>query len=168
MARKTSPRWAKRGALIALVLLAPSPLLAADPATAVKFEGRLKHPQSFDVAALQKLPPEHAAVSFQGEHGTTTASYTGAGLWAVLQAAGGLDDDAKGAAFHHVLKLTGRDGYYVLLSTGEIAPEFGGKPAILAYQRGTEPPGASGLRLVIPGDKRGGRDVRDVVSISVE
>lgn len=33
---------------------------------------------------------------------------------------------------------------------------------------GIEPPGRAGLRLVMPGDKRGGRNVRDVVSIHVE
>jgi hypothetical protein len=56
----------------------------------------------------------------------------------------------------------------VVISTGEIAPEFGGKPALLAYkQDGTEQL-ETGLRLVMPGDKRGGRNVRDVVSITIE
>lgn len=159
---------AKTAAFIALILLAPSPLLAAGPALAVVLDGNVKRPQSLDLATLQKLPAEHVTVSFLSEHGTTTASFAGPRLWAVLEAAGGLADDAKAAPLHHMLKVTGRDGYYVLLSTGEIAPEFGGKPAMLAYQRGDEAPGASGLRLIMPGDKRGGRDVRDVVTIHVE
>lgn len=161
------PALATAGGLAALLLFAPaSALYAADPPPSVALDGAVKHAQSFDVAALQKLPAEH--VSFQTERGTTQASFTGARLWAVLEAAGGLVDDAKGAAFHHVLKVTAKDGYFVVLSTGEIAPNFGGKPAIIAYQRGQEAPGASGLRLVLPGDKFGGRDVRDIVTIHVD
>ena len=52
--------------------------------------------------------------------------------------------------------------------TGEIAPDFGAKPALIAYQRDTEAPGAGGLWLVMPGDKLGGRYVHDVVAIDVE
>lgn len=145
------------------------PAGAAPPAAAgVALDGKLKHPQSLDLAALRRLPAEQVQVSFQSERGTTTASYTGARLWAVLEAAGGIDDDEKGAEIHHLLKITGRDGYFVVLSTGEIAPDFGGKPALIAYQRDNEPLGEAGLRLVIPGDKRGGRNVRDVVAITVE
>jgi hypothetical protein len=35
-------------------------------------------------------------------------------------------------------------------------------------QRDNAPLGEAGLRLVIPGDKRGGRNVRDVFAIRVE
>ena len=55
-----------------------------------------------------------------------------------------------------------------VISTGEIAPDFGGKPALLAYRRNDEAPAERGFRLVMPGDKHGGRYVRDVVSIEVE
>jgi hypothetical protein len=180
-----------RGLVFALLFAAVSgPLFAADQANdtassrppsrpsipstgglgppVVALEGKLKHPQSMDLAALRRLPAERMQVSFQTERGPTTASYTGPRLWAVLATAGGIDDDKKGAEIRHTIKVTGRDGYFVVLSTGEIAPEFGGKPAIIAYQRDDEMPGISGLRLIMPGDKRGGRDVRDVVAIRVE
>ena len=98
----------------------------------------------------------------------TTASYTGVSLWAVLMAAGGIADDEKGAELRHVVKIIARDGYMVVISTGEIAPDFGGKPALIAYQREGEPAGEAGLRLVMPGDKRGGRNVRDLIAIRVE
>jgi hypothetical protein len=165
----------RRGLAIALLLsLGSFPLLAADrgdapagPST-IALDGRLKHPQSLDLAALQRLPADHVQVSFHTEHGTTTAGFTGPRLWALLGAAGGLADYKRGAAIRHSITVTGRDGYFIVLSTGEIAPDFGGEPAIVAYRRDGEPSGASGLRLVIPGDKRGGRDVRDVVTIRVE
>jgi hypothetical protein len=167
---------AARSALIAILLsLSTLPLRAADPTrttptppATVVFDGNLQHPQTFDLAALRRLPAEHLQVSFLTEHGTTAAGFTGPRLWAVLAAAGGLADAKKGAAIRHAIRVTGRDGYWVLLSTGEIAPDFGGKPAIIAYQRDGEAPGASGLRLILPGDRHGGRDVRDVVSVRVE
>jgi hypothetical protein len=85
-----------------------------------------------------------------------------------LQAAGGLDDPDKSAPLHHTIKITGRDGYFVIVSTGEVAPEFGDKQAIIAYQRGDKPLGDAGFRLVLQGDKRNGRNVRDVVRVDVE
>jgi hypothetical protein len=56
----------------------------------------------------------------------------------------------------------------VVISTGEIAPNFGGKPAIIAYQRDGEELGEQGLRAVMPGDRRGGRYVHDVVEVEVK
>ena len=89
-------------------------------------------------------------------------------LWALLAEAGGIDDSEKGAELRHTIKITGRDGYRVVISTGEIAPDFGGKRAMLAYERDGKDLGQAGLRVVMPGDKRGGRFVRDVVRIEIE
>lgn len=100
--------------------------------------------------------------------GLKQADFTGVALWALLGEAGGIDDKTKDAVLRHTIKVTGRDGYFVVLSTGEIAPDFGAKPALIAYQRAGEAAGASGFRLVMPGDKRGARYVRDVVAIDVE
>ena len=52
--------------------------------------------------------------------------------------------------------------------TGEIAPDFGAEPAMIACQRDGAPLGGTGFRLVIPGDKHGGRSVRDVTAITIE
>src|SRR5271170_2036296 len=119
-------------ALVFLILIAcgPGPLVAAadvakpagstpPAAEGVALEGKLKHPQSLDFEALRRLPSEQVQVTFQSERGTTTASYTGVRLWVVLAAAGGIDDDEKGAELRYVIKITGRDGYVVVLSTGE-------------------------------------------------
>lgn len=154
-------------ATAAFVPLAAGPLFAAKGA-AIALEGRLKHPQSLDLASLRRLPSEQIQVSFQSERGATNATYTGVRLWTVIAAAGGIDDDEKSAELRHTIWVTGRDGYFIVLSTGEIAPEFGGKPALIAYGRDREPADEAGLRLIMPGDKRGGRNVRDVVAIRVE
>ena len=145
-----------------------APAAAATPNAVLSLEGRIKHPQRLDAEALRQLPAESVQVSFQTERGPLTASFTGVRLWALLDQAGGIDDPEKGAEFHHIVRITGRDGYVVVISTGEIAPEFGGKPALLAYRRDGAAQGETGFRLAMPGDKRGGRYVRDVVSITVE
>jgi hypothetical protein len=63
--------------------------------------------------------------------------------------------------------ITGRDGYAVALAVGELDPHYEGKSVILAYAGGEPPASIAARRLVVPGDKHGGRSVRDVTSIEV-
>jgi len=79
---------------------------------------------------------------------------------------GGIDDSGKSAESRHAIGITAKDDYVVVTSTGEIAPDFGGKAALVAYERGGKP--LDDFRIVMPGDKHGGRNVRDVVSIILE
>jgi DMSO/TMAO reductase YedYZ molybdopterin-dependent catalytic subunit len=145
-----------------------SPSAAANQHLVVSFGGKVKHPLQLNLDALQKLPAEQVKVTYQAGRGVEEASFTGVPLWTLLGEAGGIDDPAKRAELHHIMRITGWDGYLVVISTGEIAPDFGGKPALLAYRRNDEAPAETGFRLVMPGDKHGGRYVRDVVSIEVE
>jgi hypothetical protein len=57
----------------------------------------------------------------------------------------------------HAIRVTAKDSYVVVTSTGEIAPDFGNKGALVAYERDGKP--LDGFRIVMPGDKHGGRDV---------
>lgn len=145
-----------------------APAAAATPNAVLSLEGRIKHPQRLDAEALRQLPAESVQVSFQTDRGPLTASFTGVRLWALLDRAGGIDDADKSAALHHLVRITGQDGYWIVISTGEIAPDFGAAPAMIAYQRDGAPLGGTGFRLVIPGDKHGGRSVRDVTAITIE
>ena len=131
-------------------------------------DGKVKHPQRLTVEMLRKFPAERVEVSFQTGHGLEKSTYTGVPLWALLEEAGGIDDPAKGAELRHTISITGRDGYMIVISTGEIAPDFGGKPAMIAYERDGQELSDTGLRCVMPGDKHGGRYVRDVVEIEVK
>jgi hypothetical protein len=63
--------------------------------------------------------------------------------------------------------VTGRDGYVAVLALAEIDPEFEGKQVLLAYRRNNQPFSNNELRLVVPGDRRGGRSVHDVVRIEL-
>ena len=162
-------------ALAVPALLAPNssgaaPARAAShpssPASLV-LDGQVKHPLRLAADELRPLPATRLDISFQGEHGVEKATYTGTLLWILLKRAGGLDAAGKREDLRHTMTITGRDGYAVVLALGEIDPDFGGRAAMIAYARDGRPIGAGELRLVIPGDKHGGRDVRDVVRIEV-
>ena len=129
-------------------------------------EGKVKAPRHFSLDDLKKLPPQHAEVTFQTDRGPVTANFTGVPLWSLIDAAGGIDDPERNAAVRHAIRVTAKDGYVMVTSTGEIAPEFGGKEALVAYERDGKP--LEDFRIVMPGDKHGARNVRDVVTISIE
>jgi DMSO/TMAO reductase YedYZ molybdopterin-dependent catalytic subunit len=161
--------------VVVLLLLTARPVTAADqsgeattPSSGLLLDGKVKHPQRLSVDVLRKFPAERVEVSFQTARGIEKSSYTGVLLWTLLGEAGGIDDSAKGAELRHTISITGRDGYTVVISTGEIAPDFGGKPAMIAYERDGQELGDTGLRVVMPGDKHGGRYVRDVAEIEVK
>ena len=172
-----SARWLQMASGAVLFLLTIEAVVAPDQSasgesitqsSALVLDGKVKHPQRLSVDALRKFPAERVQVSFQTARGIEKSSYTGVLLWTLLGEAGGIDDSAKGAELRHTISITGRDGYTVVISTGEIAPDFGGKPAMIAYERDGEELGDKGLRVVMPGDKHGGRYVRDVVEIEVK
>lgn len=144
--------------LFACSAVAQSPTLTLD--------GKVKQLQQWTLDDLRKMPAEHVDVSYQTEHGPVSASFTGVLLWSLINSAGGLDDPKNGAAVRHAIRLTATDGYVVVTSTGEISPDFGGKAAIIAYERDGKP--VSGFQLIMPGDKRGGRNIRDIATIEIE
>jgi hypothetical protein len=149
--------------IVALLLVAGS---AAAQSPMLLLEGKVKQPQRWTLDDLKKMPAEHAKVSYQTDRGVVTASFTGVLLWSLIGAAGGMVDSDKGAELRHAIRITAKDDYVVVTSTGEIAPDFGNKAAIVAYERDGKP--LDDFRIVMPGDKHGGRNVRDVVSIKVE
>jgi DMSO/TMAO reductase YedYZ molybdopterin-dependent catalytic subunit len=153
-----------RAAALVVAVMLIGPALAQSPGFLL--EGKVKTPRHFSLDDLKKLPPQHSDVSFQTDRGPTTASFTGVLLWSLIEAAGGIDDPEKGAAIRHAIRVTAKDGYVMVTSTGEIAPDLGGKPALVAYERDGKP--LDDFRIVMPGDKHGARNVRDVVTISVE
>ena len=150
-------------ALVVAVLLAGS---AAAQSPTLTLDGKVKHAQHFVLDDLKKLPAQHADVTYQTDRGPVTASFTGVLLWSLIEAAGGLDDSEKNAAVHHAIRVTAKDSYVMVTSTGEIAPDLGGKQALVAYERDGKP--LDDFRIVMPGDKHGARNVRDVITITVE
>jgi len=150
-------------AIVALSLVA-GPSVAQSPELVL--QGKVRQPQRWTLEDLKKMPAEHADVSYQTDRGAVRASFTGVLLWSLIGAAGGFDDSGKNPELRHAIRITAKDGYVVVTSSGEIAPDFGAKGVIVAYERDGKP--LDDFRIVMPGDKHGGRNVRDVVSINIE
>ena len=165
-------RWPSGGALGAtfLVMLPLSAYgQAAAPAEPAPVElaltGRVEHPRTLTLADLQALPQATVEATFATRQGPQTDSYTGVPLWTLLQAAAPLDDPGRSTHLRHTLLVQGRDGYTVALAIGELDPAFASKQIIVAYAQHGQPQPV--LRLIVPGDLRAGRSVRDLVAIEV-
>lgn len=149
--------------VVAVLLLSAQ---AAPQPVALALGGKVKQPQHWTLDDLRKMPTEHIDVSYLTERGPVKASFTGVRLWALIQAAGGIDDSGKGAELRHAIRITAKDGWVIVTSTGEIAPDFGDKQALVAFERDGKP--LDDFRMVMPGDKHGGRNAHDIVTINIE
>jgi len=145
----------------------PSAAAVAAPSE-VTIKSKLRSELHLSLAEIEKMPAMDVRVSFQSMHGEETATYTGPLLWDVLAKAQAYDPARPRSRVGSVVKLIGRDGYTVALALAEIDPEFEGKRVILAYRKDGERLPKQELRLIVPGDKRGGRSVRNVATIVVE
>ncbi|HEV2188784.1 MAG TPA: molybdopterin-dependent oxidoreductase [Stellaceae bacterium] len=152
--------------LAGLLLIAPAAAQSPAAAPVLSLQGKVKQAQHWTFDDLKKMRAEHADVSYQTEHGPVTASYTGVLLWSLIDQAGGIDDGTRNAVVRHTIRITATDGYVIILSTGEMSPDYGNARVLVAYERDGKP--LDNFRVVIPGDKRGARDVHDVTTIAVE
>ena len=64
-----------------------------------------------------------------------------------------------------IVRVTGADGYAGTFAAGNSRPMFANHPIQLADHMNGAALLNQSLRLVVPGDKRGGRSVRDVARI---
>jgi hypothetical protein len=122
---------------------------------------------TLDPAALGHMLPVKTHISFLTEHGTEGADYTGATLGSVLQELGLITSTNPRDRERQAIVVTGHDGYTVVLAMAEIDPAFEGKQIVLADEVNGQPMPAGEIRLVVPGDRHGGRSVRDVARIEV-
>jgi molybdate transport system substrate-binding protein len=138
----------------------PSPGLlvrrAGEPSRAVSAER---------VAALPRLTQR---VDFMTGHGEQQNDWSGPLLWDVLVASGAIDPAKPAEQVHLVVHVTGADGYVAAVALAEIAPQFADRPIQVADQMNGAPLPDHALRLIVPGDRRGGRSVRDVVRIDID
>jgi DMSO/TMAO reductase YedYZ molybdopterin-dependent catalytic subunit len=147
--------------LASLALFGALPAQAAEP-LAVQGPGG---PVTISAEDLAKLPSIQLNMSFATEHGPRQAVFEGPLLWTVLDHTHAVDPAHHRGDVRQIVLLTGQDGYTAVLALGEISPEFENKQIILAEQMDGKP--LDHLRVVVPGDKRGGRGVHDLVRIAV-
>jgi DMSO/TMAO reductase YedYZ molybdopterin-dependent catalytic subunit len=167
--------YRKLGALVVALfvlmgaMMAPVSAREASPAAGTgSFEltGLVTTPGTVTAEDLHAFAPRTVDVEFQSGQGAQQHTYTGVLLWDVLDKAGiTLNADVKNDALHKYVVLTAADGYEVVISLGEIDPGFGANQYLLAWQE--DGAALPLVRLVLPGDIKGGRYVSDVVKIEV-
>jgi hypothetical protein len=153
---------------------APPPAPAPVPAPVVQLTGAVERPAEYSAADLSARPAITQTVDFGSGSGAQTHTYTGASLWSLLSDAGIQTDAARknDVLGRHVL-ATGADGYKVVFALGELSPDFGNKPGVVAYAEtiaGVSAPLGSSegpFRVTAPGDVKGGRYVSNLTQLSV-
>lgn len=148
-----------------LLLLTPAWAQQAAPSASVKLNGAVKAPASYSMADLSALPAASVSLKVEG-HENLSGTWQGVPLMALIDKAGTVEEKGHGAYLEHVIVARGADGYGVAIAIGEIDPKFEGKQAIVAYRK--DGAALPSLRLIIPGDAHGGRDVRDLAELTVK
>ena len=138
------------------------------PSTKFRLSGAVTTPKTFTPAILAGYRTSTATVSyFSGASGLVTKTFVGVPLYDVINEAGVITDATrKNDLLRKYLAINATDCYQVIVALAEIQPSFGGQQAMVAYAMvdaaGVVQPldeTESALRLVMPGDKAGGRNV---------
>ena len=114
---------------------------------------------------LSGLPRVDVDVTFQTSGGESSGRYSGVLLWDVLIARDAFAGSEHNAELRKIFVVRARDDYEIAFSIGEIHPAYGDTPLMLADQVDGEP-SEGGYREVVPGDTRGGRNVREGTGIA--
>lgn len=157
---------------LALAALSLAPLARAQTggvSTNFRVEGEVQHRLDFDLKKLEALPVATENVWYFTGAGPVNTTWTGANLLDVLDAAGLIvNPNIKNDILRKIVIVTGSDGYESVISGGELEPQFGGEQIIIAYKNDSQPLSSDGFaRMVVPGDKTGGRAVANIVKIEV-
>lgn len=103
-------------------------------------------------------------MTFQTSDGERCGLYQGVLLRPVLESASLLEGTPRKAELRRTFTVIAGDDYEVAFSVGEVHPAFGATPAMIAWAVDGAPlPAQEGLRLVVPCDTRGARNIYDVV-----
>jgi hypothetical protein len=162
-------------ATLLLIGVGSSSLHAACPggvSNSFTVSGEVTNRAVFNLNKLEQFAPAQQNVTYFAAGSVVTESFTGVLLWDLLNNSpvGGIvtDPTVKNDILHKVVIVTGTDCYQSVFGAGEFDPFFGGSQIMVAYATGGQSLGSDGFaRIVVPGDKAGGRFVSNIVSIEV-
>ncbi|MCQ3929135.1 MAG: molybdate ABC transporter substrate-binding protein [Chloroflexi bacterium] len=128
--------------------------------------GQVYNPLVLTMDNLRAYPSQTAEVTYLSGEDTVDASFTGVMLWDILSSAQvNFNADVGNDKLGFYIVATGSNGFQAVIAWGEIDPEFGNQPILVAYEKdGTA---LEAAQLVVPGDGRGGRYVSGLVSLEV-
>jgi hypothetical protein len=160
-----------------VLLAAGADALAADPcpggyANSFRLAGQVQNAARYRLADLQALPSNHLTVSyFSGSSGLVTKTYVGVPLIDLLNAAGLITNPSqKNDILRKYVQIKATDCYEVIVAVADLLSNFGHQQVLVAFETADGQPldATEGMaRLVVPGDKAGGRFVSNVTHILV-
>jgi DMSO/TMAO reductase YedYZ molybdopterin-dependent catalytic subunit len=145
--------------------------LNAPATTSLDLRGDVPNPRPIDASELRQLPRAETRTADPRDPGKEIV-YSGVPLLEVLKA-GGLRIESGMAGMRETVTLTvlveAADGYRAVFALAELDPELTDRVVILADTKDGQPlPGREGpLRLIVPGEKRPARWVRQVTAVTV-
>lgn len=155
-----------RLSLLALVVLAPAlRVFAAEPVLKVTGPDKTL---AFTAEEFAALPHIDLTLPAQGDQ--EERHFSGVTMREILQRAGApLGDKLRGKNLLTGVVVHCKDNYAVLYALAEFDEAFSNRTILLADKDGGEelPPSAAPFRLVMPGDKKGARSAKQIVSIEI-
>jgi DMSO/TMAO reductase YedYZ molybdopterin-dependent catalytic subunit len=139
--------------------------------SSLEVRGDVTSPRHMDAAELGKLPRIETRTPDSHNPGKDIV-YSGTPLIEVLKA-GGLQLDSGEPGFRETVAITvlvtGSDGYRAVFALAELSPDFTDHVILLADTKDGQPlPAHEGpFRIVVPGEKRPARWVRQVTAVEV-
>jgi len=153
------------GPLAARGLEDPAPKPAAP--VLLKVIGEVPHPLTLTAPEFAELPRQSVRAK---DRDGKEVEFEGVAVFEVLQRAGlKLGQDLRGPALASYLLVQASDGYRAVFALPEIDPACTDRTILLADRRDGKPlPAQEGpLRIVVPGEKRHSRWVRQVVAFKI-
>lgn len=137
-----------------------------------RLNGQVQNPARFRLADFQYRPSVHLTVSyFSGNQGLVTKTYEGVPLIDLLNDAVIVTDPThRNDLLRKYVHVKATDCYEVIVSVAELLSNFGHQQVLVAFETGDGQPldATEGMaRLIVPGDKAGGRFVSNVTTITV-
>ena len=157
----------------------PLLLICCDPITApaqdspptsrvvLSVGGEVPRPSKLTAPEFARLPRQTVRAK---DHEGKEAEFEGVPLVEVLKASGvQFGQDLRGPALATYLIVEAADGYRAVFALPELDPAFSDRVILLADRREGKPLGGKEgpLRVVVPGEKRHGRWVRQVVALKI-
>jgi DMSO/TMAO reductase YedYZ molybdopterin-dependent catalytic subunit len=134
--------------------------------TGIDVGGEIVRHEHLSREDIAKLPHVKVHASAHGVEG----DFDGVPLIEILRAAGAPTGEAlRGPALALYVRITAADGYRAVFALGELDPSTGNRGAILADAKDGKPLDDKDgpLRVIVPGDRRPARWVRQVIAIDL-
>ncbi len=140
-----------------------------EDASTFSVDGQVLNPLTLTAADLQNnFSSQTLDVTYLSGEDTVTTNFTGVPLYQILSAAQpNFNADVRNDRLSTFVVVSAPDGYQAVIAWGELDPEFGNQPILVAFEENGEPLEGNIVRLVVPGDTRGGRYVSNIANISL-